>query len=187
MSDRSHEGCLTGYLLVATPLIGEGIFERAVVLMIDHSAAGAFGVILNQPSEVPVEEILPIWSEFMSAPAVLYQGGPVGDDSALAVAITQARFTAPGLRPFHGSFALIDLDGDPASLTGVLAARAFVGYAGWSEGQLEEELSENSWFTVPAEVDDLIVPADTLYQRVLRRAGGIEALHSTYLSNPSLN
>jgi putative transcriptional regulator len=80
MAEPVAEQRLTGSLLVATPLIGEGIFERAVILVVDHSDDGAFGVILNQPSEIPVEEILPTWGEAMSEPAVIYQGGPVGDD-----------------------------------------------------------------------------------------------------------
>jgi putative transcriptional regulator len=187
MSTGSTEATLVGSLLVATPLIGEGVFERAVVLMVDHSASGAFGVILNLPSEIPVDEILPTWGEFVSEPSVIFQGGPVGEDSALAIAAIERGPVSTGLRPFAGPFALVDLDGDPESLHGVLAARAFVGYAGWSEGQLEEELSENSWFTVPAEVEDLSLPAQGLYQRVLRRAGGVAALHSTYLASPVLN
>lgn len=178
---------MTGSLLVATPLIGEGIFERAVILMIDHSDEGAFGVILNSPSEVDVDEILPTWGEFVSTPSVIFQGGPVGEDSALGVAAIERDANRIGLRPFSECFALIDLDGDPALLHGTLGARTFVGYSGWSTGQLEDELGENSWFVVPAEVEDLTTPPDTLYQRVLRRAGGIAALHSTYLSNPTLN
>lgn len=178
---------LTGSLLVATPLIGEGIFERSVILIVDHSEEGAFGVILNLPSEVEVDEILPAWGEFVSAPSVIFQGGPVGEDSALGVAAIERGLAINGLRPFTDSFALIDLDGDPCALTGTLGARTFVGYSGWTSGQLEEELGENSWFTVPAEVEDLTTAPETLYQRVLRRAGGIAALHSTYLSSPSLN
>jgi putative transcriptional regulator len=187
MSTGSPEPSLVGYLLVATPLIGEGVFERAVVLVVDHSETEAFGVILNLPSEIPVDEILPAWGDFVSAPSVIFQGGPVGDDSALAIAAVERGSLSIGLRPFAGPFALVDLDGDPSALKGVMAARAFVGYAGWSAGQLEEELSENSWFTVPAEVEDLSLPAEGLYQRVLRRAGGVAALHSTYLASPVLN
>jgi putative transcriptional regulator len=178
---------LTGSLLVATPLIGEGIFERAVILIIDHSDEGAFGVILNLPSEIDVDQLLPAWGEFVSDPAVIFQGGPVGEDSALGIAAIERDGVSSGLRPFTDSLALIDLDGDPDALSGVLGARTFVGYSGWTSGQLEEELGENSWFTVPAEVEDLTTVPHTLYQRVLRRAGGIAALHSTYLGSPTLN
>lgn len=178
---------LTGSLLVATPLIGEGIFERAVILVVDHSDEGAFGVILNLPSEVPVDEILPAWGEAVSPPSVIFQGGPVGEDSALGIVVLERGVSLPGLRPFTDTFALVDLDSDPAALHGLLGVRTFVGYSGWSAGQLEDELAENSWFVVPAEVEDLTADTATLYQRVLRRAGGIAALHSTYLASPSLN
>lgn len=176
-------GSLTGRLLVATPLINGGIFERAVILLIEHNDDGALGVILNQPSEVPVMELLPGWPG-----EVIFQGGPVGEESALAVAyIERAAQEKTGLRRFSSDFALVDLDGVPEQLDPVLAMRTFVGYSGWSAGQLEEELEEGSWFIIDARGEDLAVDPHLLYSRVLRRAGGSAALHSTYLSDPGLN
>lgn len=176
---------LAGRLLVATPLIGRGIFDHAVILLIEHNDDGALGVILNQPSEVPVMELLPTWAE---GGAVIFQGGPVGEESALAVAVVDPEPTAlPGLRRFASQFALVNLDSDPAQLGQVHGIRTFVGYSGWSPGQLEDELREESWFVVDAEGEDLLRDPDELYSLVLRRAGGSMALHSTYLSDPSLN
>lgn len=174
---------LAGRLLVATPLINTGIFERAVIIVIEHNDDGALGVILNQPSEVPVMELLPGWPG-----EVIFQGGPVGEESALAVAyIERAADELQGLRRFSTDFALVDLDGVPEELRHVLGMRTFVGYSGWSAGQLEEELEEGSWFVVDAQGEDLLVEPELLYARVLRRAGGSAALHSTYLSDPTFN
>lgn len=180
---RVETGSLAGRLLVATPLISAGIFERAVIMMIEHNDDGALGVILNQPSEVPVMELLPGWPG-----EVIFQGGPVGEESALAVAyVERAGDELHGLRRFASEFALVDLDGIPEELTAVIGMRTFVGYSGWSAGQLEEELEEGSWFVVDAEGEDLLLDPELLYSRVLRRAGGSAALHSTYLSDPTLN
>lgn len=176
---------LEGRLLVATPLIGGSIFERAVILLVEYNDEGALGVILNQPSEVPVVELLPGWSE---SGDVVYQGGPVGEESALAIAYVEREpENLPGMKRISADFALVDLDGNPAELNHVLGMRTFVGYAGWSAGQLEEELEEGSWFVMDALGEDLLAPSLSLYQAVLRRAGGVMALHSTYLADPSLN
>jgi putative transcriptional regulator len=179
---------LTGELLVATPVIEGGLFQRSVILVVDHNEDGALGVILNLPSRLPLGEVLPAWQELAVEPAVLFQGGPVGQESALAVArVPITAGDSAELRRFAPEFALVDLDADPDELDAIAGIRAFIGYSGWSAGQLEEEIDEGSWFVVPALGEDLVAPIDSLYQRVLRRSGGVAALHSTYLVDPSLN
>ena len=70
-----------GRLLVATPLIGDPNFERTVVLLLAHGADGAFGVVVNRPSDTTVHEVAEWWVPQVSAPAVVFVGGPVGTDS----------------------------------------------------------------------------------------------------------
>jgi hypothetical protein len=71
---------LSGKLLVATPLIGDPHFERSVVLLLAHGLDGAFGVIVNRPTETDVDEVAPAWREHVAAPAVVFLGGPVGEE-----------------------------------------------------------------------------------------------------------
>ena len=61
---------LTGRLLVATPELGEGTFERSVVLVLDHDEEGALGVVINRPTPVDVAEVLPAWQPLASEPGV---------------------------------------------------------------------------------------------------------------------
>ena len=75
-----------GSLLVATPALVDPNFAHTVVLLLDHDEDGALGVVLNRPSPVSVEEVLPGWDAVLAGPGVLFQGGPVATDSALAVA-----------------------------------------------------------------------------------------------------
>src|SRR3954471_2167736 len=85
MSEPTGAQVTVGDLLVATPMLLDPNFERSVVLVLDADDDGALGVVLNRPSQVPVEEILPDWGALAGSPDVLFQGGPVSTDSALAV------------------------------------------------------------------------------------------------------
>ena len=84
----------TGRLLVATPLIGDPHFERTVVLLLAHSEAGAYGVVLNRPTEVPVAEVAPEWAGLVSAPGVVFVGGPVDPGATIGLALAGPRAAA---------------------------------------------------------------------------------------------
>src|SRR5688572_7478376 len=104
-------GSFTGSLLVASPLLDQPPFRRAVVLLLDHDEDGALGVIVNQPAELTVERVLAAWSSTVGEPGVLFAGGPVGTDSALAVAElyeTAASAEPPGWRACFGRIGLVD-------------------------------------------------------------------------------
>ena len=85
-----------GALLVATPVIGDPNFERAVVLLLHHDESGSLGIVLNRPSELDVETALPAWSPLATPPGVVHIGGPVGPSGVLALARTGSDQPAPG-------------------------------------------------------------------------------------------
>ncbi len=77
---------LAGKLLVATPSLVDPNFARTVVLICEHNAEGALGVVLNRPMEhATIGEHLPAWAPFVSTPPVIFQGGPVEPATALAL------------------------------------------------------------------------------------------------------
>lgn len=78
---------LSGRLLVASPHLVDPNFHRTVVLLLDHNDEGAFGVVLNRPLPVEVDAVLPGWQGVVSSPDGLFQGGPVGLDGALGIAV----------------------------------------------------------------------------------------------------
>ena len=79
---------LTGRLLVATPVLADPNFRRTVVLIVEHEPAeGTLGVVLNRPTDVPVGRVLEPWSQLVTGPSVVFRGGPVAPDSALAIAL----------------------------------------------------------------------------------------------------
>jgi putative transcriptional regulator len=180
---------LTGSLLVATPILDEPPFRRAVILMLDHDEDGALGVVVNRAADLEVERVLSDWSTTVSEPGVLFMGGPVGTDSALAVAEVVEAADPPGWRECFGRIGLIDLDVPPALLEGAIQRmRIFAGYAGWGSGQLEGEITEGAWYVVPSEPDDVFsLNPDGLWRRVLRRQRDQMAYLATYPDDPTQN
>jgi putative transcriptional regulator len=176
-----------GRLLVATPLLGDPHFARSVVYLLEHNDAGTLGVILNRPSHTPVGQVLPAWHDVVSGPSVVFGGGPVQPDGALCLAL--AREDAPGVRRVVDGVATIDLDGDIRSIASVADHfRVFAGHAGWSAGQLEDEIDEGAWWVVPGSTEDVFSDAPRpLWQRVLRRQPPPLNLLSTFPEDPSLN
>ncbi|MEP7090345.1 MAG: YqgE/AlgH family protein [Nocardioidaceae bacterium] len=194
--DPSGHRVVVGDLLVATPSLLDPNFEHAVVLVLDHDRDGALGVVLNRPTDVPVGEILPDWSLLAGHPDVLFSGGPVSSDSALAVGASVTFGTDPnsdiepmGFRRLYDDVGIVDLD-TPTTIVGPTLShlRIFAGYAGWDSEQLSAEIHAGSWYVVPSVPADLF-GADPLglWKRVLRRQPGELAWVSTRPHDPSMN
>ncbi|HWN22574.1 MAG TPA: YqgE/AlgH family protein [Gaiellaceae bacterium] len=172
---------LKGSLLVATPALVDPNFRRTVVLVAEHGEAGAMGVVLNRPSETAVAEAIPELVSLAGDEEPVFVGGPVAVDSLLALA--EVEEPDETLELVVGAVAFVQDPEVPA-----LRGRIFVGYAGWSPGQIEAELDEESWVVVPAEPDDVFSEdPDELWSSVLRRQGGPLALLSSMPPDPSLN
>jgi len=179
-----------GCLLVAAPSLIDPNFADTVVLILDADENGALGVILNRPSPVPVLEVLGDWSDVVSEPDVLYRGGPVATDGALAVGRLSRDGDEPvGWRGVYDDVGIVDLDTPVELVDGTLSAlRIFAGYAGWGAGQVEDEIEEGAWYVVPSELGDAFREDTTdLWRDVLRRQPGELAWVSTRPVDPNLN
>lgn len=178
-----------GMLLVASPALTDPNFADTVVLLLDTDD-GALGLVLNQPSPVAVADVLESWGDVVAEPEVLFRGGPVSPEGALAVGVLRSSEDVPvGFREVTGRLGLVDLDTPVELVDGSLTGlRVFAGYAGWSEGQLEGEISRGDWYVVPADELD-VVRADLtdLWRDVLRRQPGHLAWHATRPADPDLN
>ncbi|QLQ11257.1 MAG: YqgE/AlgH family protein [Nocardioidaceae bacterium] len=180
-----------GRLLVATPTLLDPNFARTVALLLDVDETGALGVVLNRPSKMPVESILPEWITMITAPDVVFAGGPVSGDSALAVGFSPGSIgvESGGFRPVFGNVGIVDLDASVDTVAGsVVGVRVFAGYAGWGPGQLEGEIDEGAWYVLPATHADLFGDRpDRLWSEVLRRQPGELSWVSTHPLDPSQN
>lgn len=185
---------LTGRLLVAVPReadeVGEDdIFDRSVVLLLDHSSEGAHGIVLNRPLDAGVDAVLPGWQEHVTTPGHLFQGGPVGLDSALGLVSMPGEVETIGLKRLFRGVGLVDLDAPPLVVVPEIAAlRIYAGHSGWAAGQLEAELRDGHWFVVDAEAaDPFSTQPEQLWETVLRRNGGAAAWAVTFPDDLSMN
>jgi putative transcriptional regulator len=179
-----------GTLLLATADLVDPNFAQTVVLLLDVNDDGVLGVVLNRPSPVLVTEVLEPWGALCAEPEVLFRGGPVSPDGALAIALLRDEDDEPvGFRPVVGRLGMVDLDTPVELLDGGLGGvRVYAGYAGWGADQLQAEIDEGSWYVVAGETADAF-RADTtdLWGDVLRRQPGQLAWHTTRPADPDLN
>lgn len=183
---------LRGRLIVATPRLAAPPFRRGVVLVLDHDHSGALGVVLNRPTRVTVADVLPAWAGVASPPDVVFSGGPVSTNAALAVGtlLPHTAEAAPlGWQRLYDSTGLVNLDAPPELVQGALEGmRVFAGYAGWASGQLEDELAEGAWYVVETAASDVYGPEpDDLWRQVLRRQVGELAVVASFPDDPTMN
>ncbi|HET7738744.1 MAG TPA: YqgE/AlgH family protein [Tepidiformaceae bacterium] len=181
---------LTGKLLVATPVLTDPNFARAVVLVCSHDPSGAFGLILNRPLEgALLSEHLPGWASHASSPAVVFLGGPVEPSVAFALASIDGGQGGEGFTPIFRGVSQLDLGlAKPEAHPPGVPIRVFVGYAGWGAGQLDGEVEAEAWFVVEPRADDAFTetPAD-LWHAILRRQGGRLAMFAYAPTDPRAN
>jgi putative transcriptional regulator len=173
------EASLNGKLLIASPSMPD-YFHRTVILMVEHSPEGAFGLVLNRPSETTVGEASPELASLIGDQHVLHVGGPVQPNAVTAIG--EHSDPADATKLIVGPVGMVDLD-DPPELSRL---RVFAGYAGWGAGQLDGELEQEAWFVEDAHPDDPFGDGD-LWADVLARKGGEYALLARMPADPSVN
>jgi putative transcriptional regulator len=179
-----------GRLLVATPALGDPNFDRTVVLVLEHTAEGAVGVVLNRPSATDLVEAGADWGGWdllAAAPTVVFVGGPVSRNAVICLGHASTA-EVDGYQSLLPPLGLLDLAGPPPVGGEVEAIRLFAGYAGWGEGQLESEIAEGAWFVVDAQPGDALTDdPGQLWAGVLRRQRGRLALFAACPPDPTVN
>jgi putative transcriptional regulator len=170
---------LSGKLLIASPSMSD-YFRRTVLLVVEHNPEGAFGLVLNRPSETTVGEAVPDLAEAIGEEHVLHIGGPVQSNAVTAIGDHADPDDATKL--IVGSVGLVDLDCPPE----LGQVRVFAGYAGWSAGQLDGEIEAEAWIVAQAQAGDAFAEGD-LWANVLARMGDEFALLARMPSDPSMN
>jgi putative transcriptional regulator len=181
------EESLSGQLLLAAPSLMDPNFRRSVVLVGAHSTSGAMGIVLNRPSTVTVGEAVPQLEQAAGELEPVFVGGPVQPNAIV--------FLAELLDPSPAGLLVLGRIGFPApeadidELSDAIARRrVFAGYAGWGEGQLDEELDNGDWIAHPAAPDDVFTEdPEELWAQVLVRKGGAYALMARMPLDPRMN
>ena len=173
---------LAGQLLLAHPSMRDPNFRRSVVLMSAHNAEGAMGVVLNRPLGKRLGELNGEFALGALAGVPLFQGGPVQTDQLL-LAAWQSR--EDGFRMHFGlepdkALELVAEDG--------AEVRAFLGYSGWSAGQLENEMKHNTWLVAEVPEDLLTSGSDVaLWRHIVGGLGLDWRLAADEPDEPELN
>ena len=149
---------LQNYFLVAMPSLNDSVFERSIIYICEHNEKGAMGIMLNVPLDLDVCQLLTQMkmehASFSLSGKSVFSGGPVSTDRGFVLHTP--------MDGFHASLSLTDelmmtTSLDILSTLGTSAEpkqyMIALGYAGWEKGQLEEEIRENTWLTVPASPD----------------------------------
>ncbi len=183
---KPQKGCL----LISEPHLPDYNFERSVIYLCEHNEKGSFGLVLNKASDYMLGKLVPqpIASEIDVSVGV---GGPVE--------INTLHYLHRNSSYIDGSISLgenINWGGNYEELmTWVKSGCAkdnilfFIGYSGWSEGQLQEEVDRNSWIVFPNATEQLVFDTrkNNLWKAVLNELGGRFAVFANYPSDPRLN
>ncbi|HEY5915201.1 MAG TPA: YqgE/AlgH family protein [Verrucomicrobiae bacterium] len=179
---------LKGQLLLDSGQLRGSFFQRTVVLICQHDAEGAFGLVLNRGTGNNAADMINAELPEVLKTCPLYLGGPV-QPSALSFLHTEAFIpdanVLPNLSLGHSLDALLEL-GESFSPTKKI--RMFAGYAGWSPGQLEDEMKREAWLTHPASIE-LVFDSnpELLWQNILRQKGWKYRLLADMPEDPSVN
>jgi putative transcriptional regulator len=162
-------------LLLSMPQLVDPNFARTVVLLCDHAAEGAFGLVVNRPSELSAAEAV-AFEPPLDGPndLRLHIGGPVDPERGWILTATlpdgvESREVGAGLH----------LSASPTFLRRVLTSKplpkrtqVFAGYAGWGPGQLDTEIAESAWLIMPVELDLIFeIPPEAAWEMAIRRLG----------------
>ena len=188
MSEPESGKYLKGQLLLDSGQLRGSFFQRTVVLICQHDADGAFGLVLNRATGTKAGDMIVADLPEVLKTCPLYLGGPV-QPSALSFLVTDSFIpdanVIPNLTLSHSLDNLVEVG---ESFSPTQKVKMFAGYAGWSPGQLEEEIKRKAWLTHPASLD-LVFDAspEQLWQKILRDKGWKYRLLSQMPEDLSLN
>jgi putative transcriptional regulator len=171
---------LTNHFLIAMPSMQDPIFGGTVVYVCEHNDKGVLGVVINKPTDMTMDVLFDridlklsegLKSTVSSAPIMF--GGPVQDDRGFVLHSTGGRYSSSLAVTDEVAFTTsIDVLEAVANGDGPQRMLVSIGYAGWSPGQLEEEIGKNGWLTVGADAHVLFdLPVEERYNAAIKLLG----------------
>lgn len=180
----------TGNLLLASPLLCDYHFTRTVILTVTHTQEESMGIIMNKKFRyhLYLNQLIPELSEAPKIP--VYKGGPVDRNTIFFIhtlANLEGAFDLKNGLYLNGDFDALQayiLEGNP--IEGKI--RFFAGYAGWGEGQLSEEINNDSWIISSSNPNQLLTtPINEMWESCMSNLGGPYRLWAKYPQYPSFN
>ncbi|MBD3903161.1 YqgE/AlgH family protein [Chryseobacterium sp. Ch-15] len=176
-----------GKILISTPDISGDIFSRSVVLIIDHSESGAFGLILNKKNSKMSNR----FKNFFDFEIEVYDGGPVENDKVFF--IIKGKKVTENFTEINNEYYLTEdietiINAVLQNEISIQDVKIFSGYSGWSASQLENEVLQKVWTVVDVYNLDYTLPNDhTLWKSIMQNLGGEYLLWANAPEDISLN
>ncbi len=146
---------LTDHFLIAMPNLNDPFFAKTLTYICEHNEHGALGLVINRPTELTVEKLfeqlgIPFTGSFPTERFVLF-GGPVQIDSGFVLHQPVGKWKSTlAVNQTVGLTSSVDILEAIANCEGPEQMLVTLGYSGWAPGQIEQELAQNAWLTVPA-------------------------------------
>lgn len=168
---------LTHQFLIAMPNLADPNFYRTVTYLCAHNSEGAMGIVINRPLNLRLGEILGHMDIPLTDPRIrtvpVYQGGPVQRERGFVIHRPTGQWDA--VLPVGDDIGVAtsrDILSAIARGEGPEQVVVALGYAGWGAGQLEREVAENAWLSVPANTDIIFqVPFEERWEQAVRMLG----------------
>lgn len=175
-----------GKVLVSQPFMLDGCFKRAVVLLTEYSENGAVGFVLNKSIHLKLGDMM---DDFPAEDSVLSIGGPVQTNTLHY--LHTFNNIPDAIEVINGIYWGGDIEVVRKLLSiGIMKSddiRFFLGYSGWTSGQLDEELKNDSWLVGDVRPAYIINPSQDLWQESVRNMGDKYKLWVTFPENPGHN
>lgn len=176
-----------GKLLIAEPYMGDENFERTVILLCEHNANGSFGLVLNQPTQLTLSDVI----DDTYSDQKLLIGGPVDRNTLhfvhrLGNQVENAITIGENIQ-WAGNFDYVKTMLNIGTINAD-DIRLFVGYSGWGAGQLQREMDRNAWFVADADASLIFdTPVNAIWRATLKKMGGNFRVIANYPTDPRLN
>ncbi|WP_100656616.1 YqgE/AlgH family protein [Alteromonas flava] len=174
----SDQVTFENHFLIAMPSLEDRYFSRSLTYICEHNEQGAMGLVINQPTNMNLKALLEqiddsVVVDDAHAEKIVLAGGPVSQDRGFILHTTQEGWSS-SLALTSEIMVTTSKDILPAIATSQGPEKSLVtlGYAGWTAGQLEQEIQENSWLIVAADRDILFdVPIHKKWQAAVNKLG----------------
>ena len=186
---ENNETPAKGKLLISDPFLSDGYFDRSVVLLCEHNTEGSFGFVLNNYLDIEFEDVADSFPNFETKISV---GGPVSKENLFFIHTLGEKLP--------GSEKIVDdiyAGGDFEMLMDMIKGKAidknqvrfFIGYAGWSKGQLMDEIDDHAWVvtSIPSYESIMDIDDENLWASIMKKLGKKFSRMTKFPQNPNLN
>ena len=169
---------LQNHFLIAMPSLEDTYFSRTLTYVCEHNEDGAMGLVINQPSTMTLKQLLEQTDKSITVPEdkaeqIILAGGPVNQDRGFVLHSKQQGWAsslalAPNIMVTTSKDILTAIGQQQGPEDAIIA----LGYAGWTAGQLEQEMQDNAWLTIEADEDILFhTPIHKKWQAAVNKLG----------------